>query len=47
MKDFIENVRKTIEKYDMLKPGDKIVIGVSGGPDSLCLLHVLKGLCRE
>lgn len=47
MTDLIENVRKTIAKYDMLKSGDKIVIGVSGGPDSLCLLHVMKRLCRE
>lgn len=47
MTDFIENVRSTIAKYNMLNPGDKIVIGVSGGPDSLCLLHVLKKLCSE
>lgn len=47
MTGFIENVRSTIAKYDMLNPGDKIVIGISGGPDSLCLLHILKEISAE
>jgi len=43
----IENIRKTIDKNNMIEKGDKIIVGVSGGPDSLCLLHVLKELCGE
>lgn len=43
----VQDVRNTIEKYKMLQSGDKVIIGVSGGPDSLCLLHVLKGLADE
>ena len=39
-----EEVLKTIETYDLIEKNDKIVIGVSGGPDSICLLHVLYGL---
>lgn len=40
-------VKRTIEKQDMLSPGDKVLVGVSGGPDSVCLLHVLDRLARE
>lgn len=40
----MENVIKTIEKYNLIQNGDKIVIGVSGGPDSICLLHILNNL---
>lgn len=47
MADLVANVRRTIEKYKMLSQGDKIVVGLSGGPDSLCLIHVLLGLCDE
>ena len=36
-----ENVEKTIEKYNLIDDGDKIVVAVSGGPDSICLLNVL------
>ena len=39
-----EEVLKTIETYNLIEKNDKIVIGVSGGPDSICLLHVLYSL---
>jgi len=34
-------VRKTIKKYEMLTPGARVVLGVSGGADSVGLLHAL------
>jgi len=38
----IENkVRGTISKYEMLEPQDKIMVAVSGGKDSVTLLHIL------
>lgn len=36
-----EEVLNTIKKYNMINEEDKIVIGVSGGPDSITLLNVL------
>lgn len=39
-----EEVLKTIKTYNLIEENDKIVIGVSGGPDSICLLHVLYSL---
>ena len=39
-----EKVLKTIKKYKLIESGDKIVIAVSGGPDSMCLLDVLRKL---
>ena len=42
-----EEVLKTIRKYNMIENGDRIVIGVSGGPDSICLLHILSELRKE
>lgn len=44
MVDLVESVRGEIEKHRLLEPGRPVVVGVSGGPDSLCLLHVLKQL---
>lgn len=37
----ISRVLKTIQKYELLKKGDRVVVGVSGGADSVALLHCL------
>ena len=37
----LASIRKADSKYDLLNDGDKVVIGVSGGKDSLCLLKAL------
>lgn len=39
-----QKVLKTIQRYDMLKKGDRVLIGVSGGPDSVFLLNALYNL---
>lgn len=39
-----QKVIETIEKYNLIKSGDKIVLGVSGGPDSITMLDILKDL---
>ena len=41
---FIKKIESTLKKYNMLDFNDKILIGVSGGADSLALLYVLKEL---
>ena len=38
---------KTIKKYNLIENGDKIVVGVSGGPDSMCLLDILIKVCQN
>lgn len=42
-----EEVINTIKKYNLIEENDSIVIGVSGGPDSICLLHILNELKNE
>lgn len=37
----------TLKKYNMIEKGDKIIAGVSGGPDSVCLLYLLVMLQKE
>ena len=42
-----EQVLKTIKKYNLIENGDSIIVGVSGGPDSICLLHLLNKLKED
>ena len=37
----VQRVTATIQRRAMFKPGDRIGVAVSGGADSVCLLHVL------
>jgi len=37
-------VRRCVDDYHMISPGDRIAVGVSGGKDSLVLLQLLAGL---
>jgi tRNA(Ile)-lysidine synthase len=39
--DVVERARDTIDRYSMLEPGDTVLVALSGGPDSTCLLDVL------
>ena len=43
---FIDKVKNTITKYNLIEKGDKIVLGVSGGPDSTAMLVSLCELSK-
>ena len=40
-------VIETIKKYNLIQNGDKIVLGVSGGPDSISMLNILNEIKNE
>jgi tRNA(Ile)-lysidine synthase len=42
----LERVTATAREHEMFLPGDDVLVAVSGGPDSLCLLHSLHRLRR-
>ena len=42
-----EKVINTIKKYNLIQAGDKIILGVSGGPDSMSMLHLLNEIKNE
>jgi len=40
-KDLVNQASNTIRKHSMLKVSETVLVGLSGGPDSVCLLTVL------
>ena len=47
MNSFEKKVFETIKKENLIENGDNIVVAVSGGPDSICLLNVLNEIKNE
>ena len=46
MQRILSHMRKAIEEYKMIEEGDKIAICLSGGKDSITMLHAFKSLQR-
>ena len=42
-----KRIRETIREHNLISNADHIVLGLSGGPDSVCLFHVLLGMAKE
>jgi len=51
LKDYKNKLLKTVEgtinAYRMIEPGDSVLVGVSGGPDSVALLHIILSLAQR
>lgn len=46
LQQVLSRVRKAVDDYNMIEEGDCIAVGISGGKDSLTLLHALAALRR-
>lgn len=45
--DLTTKVLETIKRYNLIENGDRLVLGVSGGPDSICMLNVLNDIRND
>ena len=43
----VNKVRETLKRYNMIKTGDTLIVGLSGGADSMALLHAMLSLKDE
>ena len=46
LQKLLSYTRQAVNDYNMIKDGDKIAVGISGGKDSLCLLAALSEMRR-
>ena len=44
--NLLKKVYLTIDGYDLIRPGETVLLAVSGGPDSVCLIHSLLDINR-
>ena len=44
---FIRNIKETIARFAMFRPGDRVLVALSGGADSMAMLHSLQQLSSE
>ena len=44
MKELLALTRRGIQDYNMIPPGEKVAVGVSGGKDSLSMLYIMARL---
>ncbi|MBQ9531544.1 MAG: tRNA lysidine(34) synthetase TilS [Eubacterium sp.] len=47
MSEITKKIKKTVQKHNMLQKGDFVVVGVSGGADSMLLLKFLKDIQKK
>lgn len=46
-RSFEQRLSKTIREHNLFRPGEKLLVAVSGGQDSVCLLHMLVNLRQQ
>jgi len=46
-KKLVRAVRETIVRYEMFEKGDRVLVAVSGGPDSVALVHILNTVAGD
>src|SRR5262245_38907056 len=46
-KAITDRVRDTIRKHRLIRAGERVLVALSGGPDSVALLHLLLDLQRD
>lgn len=46
MQKVLSRLRQAVDHYEMIRPGDKVAVGLSGGKDSVALLMSLANLAK-
>ena len=46
LQQILSPLRKAVDDYEMIKEGDRIAVGISGGKDSMALVCILNELRR-